>query len=524
MENTETNHADDAVIPLTIAPKQLVAMEVCRKKKFTLLSGPRYSAKSVGALAIVCDHAWNTSHAEIAITTVSQSVGLESGIWQQLVEGILPKYMALGQGMTWIKKPHTSSVSKKPACIVGNKFGGKSKIQLESLKDEKEVEARFKSKNYSMMYVPELSNFQHRKTFDIWAESLRSLHLKENQYLFLADTNPADDGDESWIYHIWFVHARQTYEEYVIFQTERGLPALPEPTFLSFKNALGLVEFEIADNIFASAERVAELTARYAHDQDLYDRYIRGLWVKASSTALFARQFRENLHVIGELQTPGNPEPEIMVPEPNTWELSTSWDPGNSANSAAVIFETIVRPEGPAFKILDEIVLVDTDHTIDEFTIRVLTQMLWWEQFMGRAYSWKHWSDRSVFDMREPQSNRYYHQLIHTASGGQITLEAADRGKGSVAQRVDLLRRLLFERRYLISRTRCPHLIQAIKSMPAHKQDANAPSPKSQHKHIFDAATYGPASESYREINNKVWGLLKKISTHDTSKLISIPA
>ena len=516
---------EDAVEPLTIAPKQLQGMEMCRRKKFVLFSGPRYSAKSVGGLCAVCDHSWNTKHAEIAIVTVSQSIGLESGIWTQFVEGILPKYMALGQGMQWIKKPHTASVSKKPTCFVNNKYGGKTKIVLESLKDEDEVEARFKSKGFTMMYVPELSNFARRKTFDIWSESLRSLHLKDSDFLFLADTNPADEGDESWIYHIWFIHAHQTYEEYCLFQQERGLPVVEERVFLSFRDSLGLVEFEIADNTFASQQRVDELTARYAHDQDLYDRYIRGLWVKASSGALFCRQFRENIHVIGQMETPGNPEPEIMTPEESTWQLCTSWDPGNSANSAAVIFEKWF-PNGvkgrPHFKVLDEVALIETEHTIDDFTQRVLERMLWWENFMGRDYAWKHWSDRSVFDTKEPQSNRYYYQLIHSASGGRIVLEAADRGKGSVAHRVDLLRRLLFEQRYLISRTRCPQLIQMLKSMPAHKQDPNVPHSRNRHKHIFDAGTYGVASEAYEEMGNEMYDFLRKATHGSTVPMVSI--
>lgn len=507
---------------MSIAPKQGEAMELCRNKKFVLLSGPRYSAKTVGALVIVCDHAWNTPQADIAVTTVSQSVGIESGVWQQLVESILPKYMALGQGMRWVREPFVSSVSKKPTCIVSNKHGGRSKIQLESLKDEKEVEHRFKSKNYTMMYVPELSNFKRRKTFDIWAESLRSLHLKDNEYLFLADTNPADDGDESWIYHIWYIHANQTYAEYCIFQAERGLPMIPQEQFEVFKKSLGLMEFEIADNIFATKQRIGELTARYAHDQDLYDRYIRGIWVKASVTSIFAKQFKPNIHVLGEAKTPGNPDPEVLVPQDSTWELCVGWDPGNSSNSAAVIFEKFIHQQRSVFAALDEVVIVDTDHTIDEFTHKVLARMLWWEEFMGRNFSWKHWSDRSVFDMQEPQSNRYYHQLIHSASGGQITLMAADRGRGSVAHRVDLMRRLLFENRFYVSKTWCPQLIQSLKTMPPNKNDPNTIPKGSKYKHVFDALTYGVASESYGEITQTLVGLIKKTTHADQPSLVTV--
>src|SRR3990167_1943954 len=114
---------DPTIEPLTIAPKQLEGLELCRSKKLVLFSGPRKCLKTVNSLIAICDHAWNIPHAEIVAITVSQSAGLEAGIWDKLVDGILPRYMALGQGMEWKKKPYTSAVSKKPACIVTNKFG-----------------------------------------------------------------------------------------------------------------------------------------------------------------------------------------------------------------------------------------------------------------------------------------------------------------------------------------------------------------------------------------------------------------
>lgn len=509
---------------LTIAPKQAEGMAVCREKKFVLYSGPRYSSKTVGAQAVICDHAWRTKGAQIAVITVSQSIGLESGVWQQLVEEIIPRYMNLGQGMVWVKKPFVASVSKKPTCIVSNMHGGQSMIRLESLKDEGEVEARFKNKSYTMMYVTELSNFKYRKTFDIWAESLRSLHLKDNEYLFLADTNPADDGDESWIYHIWYIHAKQSYAEYCDFQAERGLPVLPEEDFMIFRNSLGLVEFEIADNIYASKHRISELTARYAHDKDLYDRYIRGLWVKASVNSLFARQFKPNIHVIGEAETPGNPEPEILIPSDSTWELVASWDPGSSANSAATLFEKLfIDGQKSIYNAIDEVVIVDTEHTVEEFTLKVLARMEWWENFLGRKLSWRHWSDRSVFDMKEPQGNRYYHQLIHSASGGRITLQASDRSGGSVKHRVDLMRRLLFENRFFASRALCPNLVQMLKSIPSNKNDLDTPPRKNKHKHVFDALTYGISSESYDEVSLELMKLYRKTRENNESKLASIP-
>lgn len=470
---------------------------------------------TVGALAVVCDHAWNTDRANITIVSVSQSVGLDSGIWEDLISEILPKYMAIGQGMRWIKKPFIAASTKKPALEVTNRHGTKSKIQLESLKFEHEVEERFKGKRYSMMYVPELSNFKKRKTFDIWAESLRMLHLKESEHLFLADTNPADEGEDSWIFHVWYLIRKMDYNEYSEFSKEHGWPVLPERSFLVFRDTLGLLEFTIDDNIFATQDRIDELIARYSHDQDLFNRYIKGMWVKATSDAIFASVFRPNIHIIGEVQTVGNPDPLILVPEESTWELLTGWDPGSSSNSAAVIIEKVIHKNErgrvePWFKILDELVIVDTEHGIDEFTQRFVEKMHWWEERMGRNFSWKHWSDRSVFDMKEPRENRYYHQLIHAASGGEITLTAADRGPGSIKQRVDLFKRLLFENRVYFSADKCKDGTTMCRSMRRGKSEFATIQKGSQHKHVFDAITYCIASECYNELGDVVFNMLKQ--------------
>ena len=537
---------DPIIKPLEIAQKQLEGLELCRQKKFVLFSGPRKCLKTVNSLLAICDHAWNIPYGEIVMITVSQSAGLEAGVWDKLVDGILPRYMMLGQGMEWVKKPYTT-VSKKPACLVTNKFGGKARIQLDSLKDEREVEKRFKTgKDYTMMYVPELSNYVLPKTFDIWAECLRSMYgLTPDQFLFLADTNPPDDGDESWIYHKWFVQRIQEYPDYCTFQAERGLPIVGERQFNVMKSQLGLLEFTIPDNIFISQDEVDELVARHSHDKDLYDRYILGKYVKASTGALFAQHFRENIHVAGELETPGNPDPMMLVPQDFTWKLCTTMDPGSSANSAGYIFEKIVlqpangQPQPPIFVALDEVAIIGEDHTVEEFTTQLCEKMFFWEQFTGRIFEWTDYSDRSVFEQRDQSSKKYYHQLIFEASARfwekkyeetkeekyrlrRIALRGADRGAGTLRLRVDLAKRLLFENRILISKTRCPKLIQMFKALPPRKEGGDVPPESHKLKHAFDGWMYGVAEESYDAVASAVARTIKMGRRSEASGLVCV--
>lgn len=514
---------------MEISEKQRMAMEICRRTKMVLFSGPRYSTKTMCGLACVCDHAWRIDRANVTLVTVSQSQGVDSGVWEDLTTSILPQYMAMNPGMKWVRKPFIANPSKKPTCIVGNAHGTASKIQLDSLKNEKEVEARFKGKRYSMLYVPELSNFRFRKTFDIWGECLRMIHLPENQHLFLGDTNPSDEGEESWIYKVWYEMRVKSYTDFVMLARENGLPVLPERAFDAFKRQLELIEFDISDNIWASQDRIDELVARYSHDQDLYDRYILGKWVQATADALFAEVFRPGRHVIGQIETPGTDDPMILIPDAECRNLIVGWDPGSSANSAATIIEKWIpfdpktkRYLQPIYKCLDEVVITQENHTIDEFTLRVAERMRWWEEYMGVKYSWTHWSDRSVFDMKEPKRNRYYHQLIAEASEGEIMLKAAERGPGTVQQKIDMMKRLLFENRIVFSNDLTPRAIKMCKSLKKGTTENQPIQKGSIHKHSFDSIMYPVSEESYEETGKKFFEMLSRRNNNGESTIVAV--
>lgn len=487
---------------------------MCQRKKYTLAAGPRFCGKTIGALAAFVEHAWNTPRANNCIITISQTVGLDSGVWKDLVEVVIPDWIEGDFGMEWYKEPYIMGVSKKPTCEIVNKFGvdmdpkerkrhgGTSVIQLESLKVEDEVEARFKPRRYSGIYVPELTTFKNRHTFDTWSECLRLMGLAPDKHLFLADTNPDDPGH--WVYHVWFELLNLDPDE--VPEEERAL-----------YDQLGRVDFDLADNIFDPQQRIDELKARYWHDQDLYSRYIDGKWTTATEDALFYKVFSAQRHVVGEISSPANKEPEIMVPEEGCFELFTGSDLGVT-NSAAVVAEKVYRDETvdangksvvkrvPCLKFLDELVRTGEVFSMDEFVMEWVQLLDFWEQILQKPgrIRWTHWSDRSAFDFRETVSNRYHHQIVYDASNGRIILQAADRGPGSIAQRVDLWRKLLFEDRLWFSADRCPKLILMNKSIKRGTSKMQVIAAHSLHKHIFDAASYMAASEFGDELQRQV--------------------
>lgn len=525
------------------SPKQDLLRQMCQQKKFVLAAGPRFSTKTVGALQAFCEHGWLTPRGNNAIITISQTVGIDSGVWKDFTEVIVPQWIEGDFGLEWARKPFLNAL-KKPTCEITNVFsldlpedvrsdpvelraaGGTTIFQLESLKVEDEVEDRFKPRRFSGIYVPELSTFRKENTFTCWTECLRLLGLPSNKHLFLADTNPSDEGTASWIYKIWFELLNMEPED------------VP-PEYQAMYQNLARLDFDISDNIFDTPERIEELKSKYYHDQDLYARYIKGEWVTATEDALFYKNFRPGVHVIGELETPGNPEPEIMVPEENSSTLYTSWDPG-VVNSAAVIFEKWQQlregREVSILKYLDELVITGRAHLLEDFTLEFLKKMEFWERELGRPgkVMWVHWSDRSVFDTQSPESSRHYHQIIYEASvkaieDGEVTItapilfQAAERGPGTVVQRVDLWKRLLFDDRLLFSASKCPQLIQMNKSIKKPTTGTLPIQKGSVYKHIFDAASYGAASEFYSELNRVVLNRLANTRRRSEGTLVSVP-
>jgi hypothetical protein len=295
-----------------------------------------------------------------------------------------------------------------------------------------------------------------------------------------------------------------------------------DPKLKALKDQLGLVQFDLSDNIYSSPAEIELVKSQYATDPDLYARYIEGKWVTASEDALFRGVFRPNFHVIGEIETRSNPNPEMLLPQPSCIELGGGWDMG-IVNSAFTIIEKVVRDEvfkrtvdgvettiiRPVsyFKWLDELVWLEQDFLMEDFVWEAMKKMKFWEDHIGSPIQWTHWSDRSAFDMSEPMGGRYQHQLVAEASAGKIKLMAAMEGRRTnetVRQRVDLFRKLLFQGRTFFSAPKTPYAIEMCKSLRRGRGAQSTVQKDSKHKHIFDAGTYYIATECFEELNRNL--------------------
>ena len=474
------------------------------KKKYHCISGPRRSSKTWAVLNAMVEHAWLVPGAHITLLTPTLSAGVDGGPWQLLTDEIIPNWINGNFGLDWVREPYVSGATKKPMLELTNIHGGKSKIQLDSMREgEAQIAKQFKGKIFTMAVVSEASNWiKERQTNDLLVEIFRKPGLPAQVNTLIYDTNPAEEGARHWLYQLFYD-----------FRTQQDL----DPSLRPLQDQLQLTEFFIDDNPYLSQADKNLMLAQYAHNPDLYARYFEGKWVTATGNGVFSDVFKPTIHVLGGIETPANPEPDILVPEENCHALYTGWDPGVS-NYASVILEKISvrKPDGSgfesAYKVLDELVALQSNYTIGDFTLDFMEKMEFWEQQIGRPVHWMHYADRSVFDYRESISDRYQHQEVFAVSKGKISLIAVSKGKDSVRQRIDFLRKLLFQNRVYFSNSRCPKLIESIQGL---KRDKNGPIVRgSQHKHAFDALTYAISALSYEEMDAAIRGVVAKPVKH----------
>lgn len=532
-------------------PKQEELLAACypgNEQNLVLANGPRKSSKTWACAHAVCQHAWNTDRGNICILTKTMSVGLDSGIWKHLTERFIPAWIGGNFGMEWVDKPYTQNVTKKPACSVTNSFGNVTEISLDSLTNERDVEDRFKGKEYSMIWVNELTKFSERKTFDTLKQALRAPHLRDDQLLLLCDTNPClIYGKQSVWYKIWYDFRTMTDEQVIEYATELcGPESEIEPSdLIPDRDALKLIEFTVDDNLWLTEKQKKRLRGSFASDPDLYAAYYLGQWVTASRDAIFRDVFKHNLHVWGDVGGPNNKEPKLLVPEPSCYELCSGWDPGGR-NCAAVIGEKVmwkfkfVREENgkeiefekelPIFKFLDELISVDEDFRMEDYVEQFVRKMAYWEDYILEHGSgtgkvqWRHWSDRNVFDTKLPFTERFWAEHIYDCSGGTVHLMAERGNRGSVQARVDLWRKMLFEDRLFFSADKTPHLIQMCKSIKKGTKADGTPTlaaiAKGSHwKHGFDSASYLVCSEAMDELQRSIHVNVKK---RNENQLVSV--
>jgi phage terminase large subunit len=467
-----------------LAPKQ-VDLFNCFDRA-VLVSGPRKTGKTIAIGHRICRHLWETPGARVAIFSKTIKNATDGGIWDDLIKIIVPEWIDSNIGFEYtthdskgIPGPRSDTKTKTLYFKVKNHFGGESELKLFSLDYDKDVEAKVKGTRFSMMWFSELSLFEDKNVFKVSLLQLRMTHLRRDQHMWIADTNPSDQGEDSWIYEYWYRNRMKKWDK---------------DKDQKFWNQLALHEIFLPDNPFNTDDDVDELEALYADDPDGYERNVQGKWVKSGSSKgkHFSGVFNEYTHVIG-----GGDDGDAIDISPNTIDLFTGWDIGD-VNHSAHILEKLLVNDKPLWLVHDEQVVIGDHVSTTDFTLEFLDKMDKLQEYYKKDFLWRHWSDDSAINAYRASSGSYDYLDVLAASQNRIMLEAAIKPDGSVRTRVKLLRQLLRENRIFVA-ARCKATIRMLKECKKGSAE-NKFVEHNEHKHPFDSLTYPLLMESIEDL------------------------
>lgn len=463
-------------------------------KRTQLYTGPRFSTKSLSVCNRLAKHGvMDVPNARILMFAKTMKTAIRGGIWSDLTENIIPRWIDAGVGVKYKVEPKVDGATRMHYCSITNPHGFVSEYQMSSLEYCPDIEQILKSKRFSCIYFSELDTFDDAIVFQISQGQLRHMlpngkDLPYDRHLWISDTNPAEEGEDSWIYKkFWIDRLAETPPKGVVAPEDIAAWQLQ-------KENMAVHEFTLDDNVWWDEPRKRAEVSPFI-GTSLYDRYVKGSWKASSEKALFGQVFKPEIHIIGEPPASGG-DHQYLLPTDDCVELVTGWDLGTSINHSAHICQ-VYRPdlfEKPQFWYLDELVSTGRQLTLEEFTGGFIELMDFWEDYFKRKHNrqirWMHWSDNSAFVFRSAskRAEAADHLIVRNSSAGRIILRAAPKFAGSVKQRLNMMANALAEDRMFLS-TKCPRLIEAVKL--ARRGDTKAePIVKDRHTHSIDSASY----------------------------------
>jgi len=477
------------------------------RKRAVLVSGPRLSGKTWVVLNRVVRHLWETKDARVAMFSRTLKNSKDGGTWSLLHRTILKEWIDARIGMQYTTKtsegqpgPKVDGQTRTPFFRIRNAWGGESELLLFSLDYDGDIEDKLKEMQFSMIYFSELSKFRDRKILSVALPSLRMPHLRFEDQQWIADTNPDEDGESSWIFAVWYRERNQTYAEYVEWNKKHGLPMLKEKEFTNFQKSLDLIEIKPEENPWLDPRQLEEIKTTYSYDPGLYARYVEGKWIygDGDGSRHFRSFFRPNVHLIGTATSPDEEDWELLNPSENCFELITGWDLGDT-NHAAVVMEKTMLNGRSHFSVVDEQVSIGQEVSIEAFTESFMDIIAKLEGTIGHEVSWdKAWSDRSSIEKYQATGDTFPYLIVYASSNQRVFLRGVPKAQGSVKVRVQLLKQLLAQGRIHIS-AHCAFLVQMLKDLKKGTSALTYVVPD-ENKHAFDALTYPLLMECSEEL------------------------
>lgn len=472
-------------------------------KRYILLSGPRLAGKTIGAVHRVIRHAWETGDANIGarigVFCTTIKVGL-SGIWDDIY-----KLLKVWEGENIVGEDNefftvtgntqtSRGATRQYYMQIKNKYGATSEFQLHSLEFEGDVESKFLGTRFSCLYFSELQNFHERSTFDIPKNQLRALGIPYEQHLWIADTNPPEEGDAHWAHQVFFVDP--TLEEPPeLLKTEEEIK-----DFRRAQEETGLVLFSIDDNPLADPRDISNVKQTYKDDPEGWARFVLGKWVRGVGFkgAWFAKDFvsRRSQIVIGEADPRTDEEEwEVMLPQKSTTTLYIGLDTGETNHAGGILQKRFVDGRS-VWDILDEQVHIKSEIMLSDFGEVLKAKMDRLEKYLEHPVDWTCWADTSLEKFKPNSVEGTDANIIMDAVDYKFHIQFATDAKKpkTVRRRLTLFINLLRQNRLFVS-ANCFETIKMFESLRKGANEFTHIMKGDRHKHIFDALSYVIFSE-----------------------------
>ena len=467
--------------------------------RYVLCHGPRKGGKSLAIGDKMMRNSLIAPGSETIILSRTLAKG-EAGVWNNLIKpgGIVDLWRRAGLTDYVKRRKHESGPGYMPGSKVPyfklRTSGAPSTFQLHTLAEDDKVEDKFKDMSCTQFYLVEADGFD----FDVFKTlrmCMRSTTVPEEYHQGFLDVNPPPQGRKHWMYDYFIGNPR------------------PDCTAIAFP---------LDKNCFLSDRQKQDIFNTYAHDKNQLDRLYYGKWIEASGDSVFAEVFNEQLCIVGEeagsdLSYGELDGAEILRPWDGAFEIHLGWDIGDQYTSVSLATPRITDG-AVCCDLLDEVCVMGRRITLSEFVAKVVSMLDYWEKWLRRENKVEtpivnHWSDNSSMTERMTLGGTEA-MLISQLTEGRINLRPVTKGRGSVDDRKDMLKRLLHENRVAVS-IRCNNHIQMLRNLPPRDSRVDSTDnvritsgvdPLSRHKHAFDSYTYMLQSCLPQMITNRISG------------------
>lgn len=479
------------------------------KRPYVLAFGERLSGKTHGGLHKLVRHCYQWDSALVILVVLIKTSAKAGGAWEQLLSndedhegrfwGTL-RYWNEHVGLRYTDEYGDDAKNKWIDIETVN--GGSSSILLLSMPYGANIADRIKNMTPSYFHFEELSNTDSSVYFTKAIQQLgrrAAIPAKEQQYV--GTCNPADDGEDNWVFKTFFKHEPKTphggpqpgYDP-------RGYNPYTKKRE-GWNNYFGVHHLRSNLNVYVEDMEAyqAKILEDAREDPTAYDRLILGRWVaKVSGNAIFKESYHQEIHLKGEKGKSG------LMPIPGH-PIIIGYDPGD-ANNARAFMQRIWWRGMWYWRLFDAIADYGEHIHYEDLLRSQYERMYYWCCRKSYDFPFVHIGDKAMFTHFNPQGSYDYLAFRQISQKlilenpkwiklGPINMLAPDKGDGSVGERVRCVKNCLHQERLWISAL-APDVDNMFKFLrkakgPRGVEIEDKPEKtKKGHIHMFDATSY----------------------------------